>query len=160
LQEVRSIREATDWGYSPALGFRKPISEDTKGVVVMKRFSLLGAVAMSAAALLFAVGADANGPPTGKCNSAKIKCVTTKATALLACQNKAESKLLPLDPTCISKAETKFSSPADQKGCLDKAEKDLVKSPCSTTNNADDLEAKVDAFVLDAVQELDPGYPT
>jgi len=125
----------------------------------MKRFSLLGAVAMSAAALLLAVGADANGPPTGKCSSAKIKCATTKATALLSCHNKAESKNLPVDPECISKAETKFSSPSDLKGCMQKAEKDLVKSPCSTTGDTDSLEAKVDAFVLDVVQELDPGYP-
>src|SRR5215510_13691620 len=42
---------------------------------------------------------------------------------------------------------------------MQKAEKDLVKSPCSTTGDAGSLEAKVDAFVLDVVQELDPGYP-
>ena len=127
----------------------------------MKRFSMLGAVAMSAAALLLgAIGADAKGPPSGKCNSAKIKCVTTKATALLSCHNKAETKEMPVDPECVSKADTKFSSPSDQKGCMDKAEKDLVKSPCSTVGNAGSLEDQVDAFVLDVVQELDPGYPT
>ena len=125
----------------------------------MKRFSILGAVAMSAAALtLGTVGADAKGPPTGKCSSAKIKCATTKTTALLSCHNKAETKDLAVDPACISKADMKFSLPAT--GCMEKAEKDLVKSPCSTTGDATSLEAKVDAFVLDAVTELDPGYPT
>ncbi len=116
---------------------------------------------MSAAALLLGtVGADAKGPPTGKCNSAKIKCAVTKATALLSCHNKAETKDVAVDPECVSKADIKFSSPADQKGCMDKAQKDLVKSPCSTGGDATPLEAKVDAFVLDVVNELDPGYPT
>ena len=43
---------------------------------------------------------------------------------------------------------------------MEKAEKDLVKSPCATTGDAGSLEAKVDAFVHDVVTELDPGYPT
>jgi hypothetical protein len=122
----------------------------------MKRITTLGPVALSAAALLLGtVSADAaKGPPTGKCSAAKIKCATTEATALLGCHKKAETKNLPVDQECISKADTKFTMPV--KGCMEKAE---AKPPCATTGDADDLLTKIDAFVLDVVTALDPGYP-
>ncbi len=122
---------------------------------------MYGAATLSAAALLLgAIGAQAAGPPTTfKCSAAQIKCVNGKATAFLGCHNKAEGKNVPVDPACITKAEQKFTLPA--KGCMDKAEKDLVKSPCPTSGSGFIalLENKSDAFVLDVVQELDPGYP-
>ena len=42
---------------------------------------------------------------------------------------------------------------------MEKAEK-AWKPPCATTGDAGSLEAQVDAFVLDVVTALDPGYPT
>jgi hypothetical protein len=124
----------------------------------MKRYSILGAIVLSGTALLIGpTGAWAQAA-TAKCTAAKIKCANGKATALLGCHNKAETKNVAVDPACVSKADTKFSLPA--KGCMEKAEKDLVKSPCNTTGDAVSMEAKVDAFVLDVVTELDPGYPT
>ena len=90
-----------------------------------------------------------------KCSAAKIKCVNTKATALLGCHNKAETKGLAIDPTCVTKADTKFTGGG--KGCVDKAN---AKPPCTTTADTTTLENKVDAFVLDVVTELDPTYPT
>ncbi len=122
---------------------------------------MYGAATLSAAALLLgAIGAQAAGPPTTfKCSAAQIKCVSGKATAFLGCHNKAEGKNVAVDPECITKAEQKFTLPA--KGCMDKAEKDLVKSPCPNSGSGFIalLENKSDAFVLDVVQELDPGYP-
>jgi hypothetical protein len=98
---------------------------------------------------------------TAKCTAAKIKCGNGKATGLLGCHNKAEGKGIAVDPACTTKVQTKFDGGIDPtKGCMGKAEKDLVKSPCSTTGDTASLEAKVDAFVLDVVTELDPGYPT
>jgi hypothetical protein len=118
---------------------------------------MLGPVALSAAALLLAtVGADAaSGPPTGKCSAAKIKCATNRATAILGCHNKAETKNLPVDSACISKADTKFTMPV--KGCMEKAE---AKPPCATTGDAATLQSQIDDFVVDVVTALDPGYPT
>jgi hypothetical protein len=127
----------------------------------MKRYSILGAIVLSGTALLISpTGAWAQAA-TAKCTAGKIKCANGKATGLLGCHNKAETKNLPLDPACVSKVETKFSLP--EKGCMEKLEakavKDPVKSPCATSGDAGSLEAKVDAFVLDVVTELDPGYP-
>ena len=99
----------------------------------MKENHDVGSVALSAAALLLGtVGADAaKGPASGKCTSAKIKCVSTKATALLGCHNKAETKNLAVDPECVDKADMKFTLPV--KGCMEKAE---AKPPCATTGDA------------------------
>ena len=87
----------------------------------MKSFSMLGAVALSATALLLGtVSAHAGSIPQEKCAAAKIKCANGKATGLLGCFNKAEGKGIPVDPACISKVVTKFALPA--KGCMEKAE--------------------------------------
>ena len=97
---------------------------------------------------------------TAKCSSAKIKCTNAKATGLLGCHNKAEGKDVAVDPECIRKAQTKFDGGIDPtKGCMGKAEKDLVKSPCATTGDTGPFAAKIDAFVIDVVTELDPGFP-
>src|SRR5262249_21865401 len=97
----------------------------------MKRFSMCGAATLSAAALLLgSIGAQASGPPTPfKCNAAKVKCANGKATGLLGCHNKAETKNVAVDPACVSKVVGKFDTPLT--GCMEKAEKDLVKSPCT-----------------------------
>jgi hypothetical protein len=127
----------------------------------MKVPTIFGAIALSGTALLLApTGARAQAA-TAKCTAAKIKCANGKATGLLGCHNKAEGKNVPLDPACTTKVQTKFDGGVDPtKGCMGKAEKDLVKSPCATTGDTISMENKVDAFVLDVVTELDPGYPT
>jgi hypothetical protein len=121
----------------------------------MKVPAVLGAIVLSGTGILLVPTAAQAQATTAKCTAAKIKCANGKATGLLGCHNKAEGKNVPVDPACISKVDTKFSLPA--KGCMEKAES---KPPCATTGDAGSLEAKVDAFVLDVVTELDPGYPT
>jgi len=124
----------------------------------MKVPAILGAIVLCGTGLLLVpTGAWAQAT-TAKCTAAKIKCANGKATGLLGCHNKAEGKGIGVDPACTAKVDGKFSTPL--KGCMEKAEKDLVKSPCATVGDTASLEAKVDAFVLDAVTEVDPGYPT
>src|SRR5262249_38984452 len=141
-----------------------PSSQHTtnEGGQGMKRFSTFGVAALSSAALLLgAIGAQASGPPTTfKCSAAQIKCANGKATGLLGCDNKAEGKGIAVDPACVTKAQQKFTLPA--KGCMDKAEKDLVKGPCVNHGGAfiTTIENKVDAFETDVINELDPGFPT
>jgi len=56
---------------------------------------------------------------TGKCPAAKIKATGVKAAAKLNCTAKSAGSGKPLDPTCITKAEGKFSAAvtkADAKG--------------------------------------------
>src|SRR5262249_14927932 len=121
-----------------------------------KRFRMIGAAAVSLSLVMSSGRLDAQVPPTAKCSAAKIQCATAKAAAFLGCHNKAESKNVPVDQGCLSKASLKFSDPGTGKGCMEKAES---KPPCLTTDDASAIEAKVDAFVLDVVTELDPAYP-
>src|SRR5262245_3812533 len=121
----------------------------------MRRFVLFAALAATAT---FGAERALAQAPTAKCTAAKMKCVTTKATALLACPNKAEGKGVAVDPACVTKAEDKFDGGVDpSKGCVQKTE---TKPPCATTGDVASLEALVDDFVDDAVTDLDPGFPT
>jgi hypothetical protein len=120
----------------------------------IKRGSICTPIVLAGVALLVATTSARAQFPTAKCVAAKIKCANGKATGLLGCHNKAEGKNLAVDPACLSKVDTKFSAPL--KGCMEKAE---AKPPCATTADAAAIEAKVDAFVLDTVTALDPGYP-
>lgn len=109
---------------------------------------------LGAVALLLAAGtarAQAN-----KCTAAKLKCAGKKASGLLNCHSKAETKGTAVDPGCTQKAIDKFG--AGPKSCMQKA---LTKGACVVPgDDTATMEAKVDAAVLDIVTELDPGYPT
>jgi hypothetical protein len=91
---------------------------------------------------------DPNSPSAftaSKCTSGKIKCAGKKAAAILGCYSKALSKNLPVDPTCISKAQASFSA------CYTKleAKQDNTKpiSVCVEPNgDAPSIETKVDNF--------------
>ncbi len=86
-------------------------------------------------------------PVLNACSSAKKRCAAKKASALLKCHAKAEAKAVPVDPACVTKVETKFVA------CFTKAE---TKIPCLTTGDTAAIEAIVDAFVNDAVCQIDP----
>ncbi len=93
----------------------------------------------------------------GKCAAAKEKCVAKRGACLLGCHAKAESTGIPVDPTCVQKCEGKFDGGAvPSKGCFAKLE---AKLGCATTGDSPALAATTDAFVLDAVTQVDPGYP-
>jgi hypothetical protein len=117
---------------------------------------LLGITAL-AVALAVGVPTSAQALSVNKCAAGKTKCVIKKVKALLGCHSKAEGKGIAVDPLCVGKAEDKFDGGLDPtKGCFAKLE---AKPPCLTTGDTASMEAAIDAFVLDVVQELDPGYP-
>src|SRR5262249_51205802 len=127
----------------------------------MTSLSVFRAATLSAAVVFGAIRAQASGPPTTfKCSAAQIKCANGKATAILGCHGKSESTGAAVDPACLAKADRKFTFPGT--GCMGKAEEDLVNGPCNNDGSGfiTTIESKVDAFVLDVVTELDPGYPT
>ena len=107
--------------------------------------------------LVFAIVGDASAASINKCVAAKNKCVAKKAAGLLNCHAKAETKGTAVDPSCITKAQEKFDGgPLPAKGCFEKLE---AKPGCLTFDDTATLENVVDAFVLDVVQQIDPGYP-
>jgi carboxypeptidase family protein len=104
----------------------------------MRQLSRVGLVA-TAALLLTAATAD-RAAAQAKCQAAKAKAAGKKAGSKAKCQSKAVSKGEAVDPECLTKAETKFSS------SFAKAE---AKPPCATTGDAAAIEGKVDAFIAD-----------
>jgi hypothetical protein len=125
----------------------------------MQRFML------ALVAVLFSLAIAAPSHATlNACAAGKKKCVSKKVAAILKCHIKAETPpkgLAPADlATCIHKARDKFDGGADPtKGCFATLERKFGAA-CLTTNDTAALEAKVDAFVDDAVCELDPGSGT
>ncbi len=103
-------------------------------------------------------------PVTNACSAGKKKCVSRKATALLACHSKNEKPPAGLVPekfaACLQKAVDQFDGGADPtKGCFAKLE---TKFPgaCLTTLDTAALETTVDGFVNDVVCKLDAGAGT
>ncbi len=89
-------------------------------------------------------------PTINPCARKKKKCVGEKVESLLLCHAKAEKFGVPVDPTCLTTAYQKFAS------CCQNAE---LLGNCPDCQ-CDPLEMRVDDFVNDAVQALDPSYPT
>ena len=96
-----------------------------------------------------------------KCTAGKVKCVSKKKSCRLNVIAKAYKTGI-LDGAKLQKCEDKFDGAADPtKGCFEKLEnkQDPMKpeTMCSTLDDTAALEAKVDAFVADVQEELDPG---
>jgi len=94
-----------------------------------------------------------------KCQPAKKKCVAKKQDCLFKLHSLAELQGTDTttDPRFVAgvvKCQVKFQD--SLKGCIPKAE---AKGGCIRTGQSGDLEASTDAFVLDVVTDLDPGFP-
>ena len=125
----------------------------------MKHIARSAVVGAAVVATLLAFGAFASAQGPTKCLAAKNNCVSQKMQGLLKCHSKAEAGGAAVDSTCTQKAKDKFDGGAvPAKGCFAKNEAKNL-GPCVTTGDTTPIENKVDAFVLDVVQELDPGYP-
>jgi hypothetical protein len=90
------------------------------------------------------------GPPD-KCSASKVKASAKKACCLLGLEAKQATQGGAIDAAKAQKCRDKHAqtfAKADAKG------------GCDTTGDAQDLEDKVDAFIADAVAELDPAPTT
>jgi len=118
-----------------------------------RRKAFSGAIALLAIFIASVVHAQTVNP----CSSKKKLCVAKKEAALLKCHTTAEKTGATVDAACLQKAHEKFDGGATpSQGCFAKLE---AKGGCLTTGDTAALEGKVDAFVSDVVQGLDPGYP-
>jgi hypothetical protein len=99
-------------------------------------------VVVGLTALLQAPLAWSKGSASGRCAAVKRAAVGLKVAQKLGCQAVAARSGHAVDRVCLAKAEQKFAATmahAEQHG------------GCATTGDADALEARVDAFVLDIV---------
>lgn len=89
--------------------------------------------------------------PANKCLAGKIKCVIKKKACILGLFKKSFN----VDTVAIAKCMTKFEAdpPIPGKGCFAKLE---AKGNCLTQDDAGVIEAKVDAHVMDLIEEINP----
>ena len=125
--------------------------------VSLRRNATLGAAALVA---LLAFGTTASAT-VDKCVAGKVKCVNKKVSALLTCHVHAATapeKGGPVLTDCVDKARAKFDG--GTKGvagsCFGKVET-RFPGGCLTTGDLAAVEAKVDAYVGDVENELNPG---
>lgn len=123
----------------------------------MKRptWKVYSVTACSAAVLIALVATTAPGQTVDSCDSRKTKCVGRIVERMLRCHAAAERRNRAVDPACLARATDAFSN-IDETGCWDRFE---TRDDCVTTADAGMIAANVDAFVLDVVTALDPGYP-
>ena len=120
-------------------------------------FTRLAAVALVTASLAFVHVASAE--TVNKCNSAKRKCVAKLAAGLLGCHAKAVKKGDPVDAECIEKAHAKFDGGmTPTEGCFEKLETKFGAA-CLTEDDQATMATRVDAFVVEVVDALEPAYP-
>ncbi len=91
------------------------------------------------------VTAGAATDPAARCTEAKIKAAAKKTSSKLKCHAAAAAKATAVDPSCLMKAEAKFST------AWARAE---AKGGCITTGDESAVEGKVDACVADVVSAL------
>jgi hypothetical protein len=87
------------------------------------------------------------GDPSSRslCSSSELKAAGKKLSGKMNCYAKAAKKFQPVDPTCLSKAESKFMT------AFGNAE---LKGDCYTMSHAATVESIVDDCVGDLVEEL------
>jgi hypothetical protein len=91
------------------------------------------------------LGIPGDPPSRSLCSSGELKAAGKKLKAKMNCYAKAAKKFQPVDPTCLSKAETKFTT------AFEKAE---LKADCYTMSDAATVESIVDVCVTDLVEAL------
>jgi cysteine-rich repeat protein len=90
-------------------------------------------------------------PADNDCASAKARAAGKKCLCKLKCSSKAAKGGTSVDPTCMQKCEQRFAL------AFSKAES---KGGCTTISDAPAIEAKVDAFVADVGDDLQPTTTT
>jgi hypothetical protein len=98
--------------------------------------STLALAAVFALVLTFAPPSIATSPQT-KCKITKLNAATTKLAGKLKCYTNAMKKSVPIDATCLAKAEQKFAD------AFAKVEA-RTKGGCAVTGEAPGVETQVD----------------
>jgi len=89
--------------------------------------------------------------PAATCTSSKLIASGKEAASLLKCEAKAALRDEPVDPVCVSKAQTKLGS------SFSKAE---LRGGCANVGDADDVRTSVEAFTSQASTALVHGSDT
>ena len=109
-----------------------------------RRLSLLLAIVVTAA-LVTTTGAATD--VGSKCSGVKLKAAAKKSNSKLKCYANASAHGVDVDPTCLAKAEAKFTA------AWQRIE---ATGTCRTTADEDQIESQIDAFVSSLAYKLSP----
>lgn len=120
-----------------------------------------GSLVVAATVLFLSFGASAGAQTVtpNRCAGAKTRCVMGKThvcgvagvRGMLKCYQNANARSSPVDPECILLAVN------EMRDCFRDSERRL--GPCLTNGDVATIQAKINAFTLDIVTDLDPLYP-
>jgi hypothetical protein len=93
-----------------------------------------------------------------KCAAAKTRCIMGRThvcgvvgvKGMLVCHQRADSRSRPVDPECLNRAVSELND------CFMGLDR---KEGCLTTGDAASIQARIEDFTLDVVQQLDPNHP-
>ena len=120
-----------------------------------------GSLVVAATVLLLGFGSSAEALTVtpNRCAGAKTRCVMGKThvcgvagvRGMLKCYQTANARSSPVDPECILLAVNEL------RDCFRDTERRLP--PCLTNGDVAAIQAKINAFTIDIVNDLDPLYP-
>jgi hypothetical protein len=116
------------------------------------------AVAMLIGVCLGAESAAAQSVEVNSCAAGKTRCIMGRThvcgvvgvKGMLKCHERADSRARPVDPECLNLAVSELNE------CFWDLER---KGGCLTIDDAASIQARIEAFVLDVVKQVDPTHP-
>jgi hypothetical protein len=115
---------------------------------------------MALAAVVLACGSQASAQTVtpSRCAAAKVRCVmgythvcgVAGVLGLFKCHQTSTIKSRFVDPVCVNRTEDEIID------CFRVAER---RNVCQTTGDVGAIQAKIQAFVVDAVRDVTPGFP-
>lgn len=93
-----------------------------------------------------------------KCAAAKTRCIMGRThvcgvvgvKGMLVCHQRADSRSRPVDPECLNRAVSELND------CFIGLDR---KEGCLTTGDAGAIQARIEAFTIEVVKQLDPNHP-
>ena len=93
-----------------------------------------------------------------KCAAGKTRCIMGRThvcgvvgvKGMLVCHQRADSRSRPVDPECLNRTFSELNE------CFTGLER---REDCLTTGDVGSIQARIEAFTIDVVTQLDPNHP-
>jgi hypothetical protein len=103
-------------------------------------------------------GSHAQTVSVNRCAAAKTRCIMGRThvcgvvgvKGMLVCHQRADLRARPVDPECLNRAVSELND------CFIDLDR---RGECLTTGDAGSIQARIEAFTLDVVTQLDPTHP-
>ena len=125
---------------------------------MMLRQSMQVAVVVLLGTVALAASAGAQTVTVNVCAAGKTRCIMGRThvcgvvgvKGMLACHERADSRSRPVDPECLNRTTSELND------CFLELDR---KGGCLTTGDVASIQDRIEAFVLEVVQQVDPTHP-